>query len=151
MAPKDETGVVERASCVRGVSLLRRGVSPRQQTASSDEPSSMCPVALASEHTSMPSWPLLSQFRGIDCDETDESAHAQSCTGKRARTRLRHKRAKAQASTHDCLKGLADCNAHTVSNDDRWIEISCGDWPITLEARLDIDAFRASFDKKELI
>ena len=151
VAPKDETGVVDRASCVGGVSLLRRGVSPRQQTASSEEPSSMCPVALASEHTSMPTRPLLRQFRGIDRDETDESAHVQSCTGKRARTRLRHKRAKAQASTHDCLKGLVDCDAHTLSNDDRWVEISHGDWPITFEERSDIDAFRASFDKKELI
>jgi hypothetical protein len=38
-----------------------------------------------------------------------------------------------------------------LSNNDRWVEISHGDWPITLEERSDIDTFRASFDNKELI
>ena len=88
----------------------------------------------------MPSRPLLSQFRGIDHDEADESVRDQSRTGKRARTRLRHKRAKAQASTRDCLKGPVECNTHNLSNDDRWVEISHGDWPITLEERSHIDA-----------
>ena len=151
VAQKDKIGVVDRSSYVGGVGLLRRGVSPRQRTFSSEELSFTCPVASASEHTSSLMEPPLSQFRGIDHDEADESVRGESCTGKRARTRLRHKRAKAQASTRDWFEGLADCRAHTLSNDDRWFEISHGDWPIMLEERSDIDALRSSGDKKELV
>ena len=121
--------VVDRDTCVGGVSLRRGVVSPTWQALSSEEPSSTCSAAPASEH----------RFRGTDHDVTDESVRDQGCTGKRARTRLRQKRAKAQASTRDCLKGPVDCHAQA---DDRWIELP-GDWPITRGS--------LGFSKEELI
>ena len=61
-AQKDNIGVVDRAGCVGGVSLLRRGVSLKRQTFSSEGSSFTCPVASASEHSSMRSKPLPDQF-----------------------------------------------------------------------------------------
>ena len=122
-------GVVDRDTCVGGASLIRGVVSTNRQALSSEEPSSTCSAAPASER----------RFGNTDHDVADESVRFQDCTGKRARTRLRHKRAKAQASTRDCLKGPVDCHAQA---DDRWIELP-GDWPITRGS--------LGFSKEELI
>ena len=59
-------GVVDRVTCVGGVSLLRGVVSQKRQALSSEEPSSTCSAAHASEH----------RFRGTDHGPID--CHAQA-------------------------------------------------------------------------